>query len=115
VAREAAEVVTGTDREVVDQAMRGGATLPHPREAVVDGPEDREVAAVEDQDPVQEAVRVSDRAKPRCNGQAAVLALKSTSIVVKSVTGPHPGTPNYMDKKIYEDQILSENLRKFVE
>ena len=39
--REAAEVVTGTDREVVGQAMRGGATLPHPREAVVDGPEDR--------------------------------------------------------------------------
>ena len=28
---------------------------------------------------------------------------------------PHPGTPKYMDKKIYEDQILSENLRKFVE
>merc|ERR1740116_116302 len=80
--------------------MRGGATLPHPREAVVDGPEDREVAAVEGQDPAQEAVRVSDRAKPRFNGQAAVLALKSTSIVVKSVTGPPTlGPQKYMDKK----------------
>lgn len=96
--------------------MRDGVILPHPREAVVAGPEDREVAAVEDQVPDQEAVRVSDRAKRRCNGQAAVLALKSTSIVVKSVTStPHPGTPKYMDTKIYEDQILSENLRKFVE
>jgi len=88
-ARVDGEVVTGTDRGVVDLAMRDGVILPLPREAVVDGQEAREVAAVEGQAPAQEeVVRVSDRAKPRCNGQAAVLALKSTSIVVKSVTGP---------------------------
>ena len=40
--RVAAEVVTGTDKVVVvDQAMRDGVILPHPREAVVAGPEDR--------------------------------------------------------------------------
>ena len=39
--RVAAEVVTGTGRVVVDQAMRGGVILPHPREVVGDGPEDR--------------------------------------------------------------------------
>ena len=66
--------------------------------------------------PLKLVVHGSFSAKRRCNGQAAVLALKSTSIVVKSVAStPHPGTPKYMDKKIYEDQILSENLRKFVE
>ena len=39
--REAAEVVTGTDREVVDLVMRDGVTLLPLREVVVDGPEDR--------------------------------------------------------------------------
>ena len=40
--RVAAEVVTGMDKVVVvDQAMRGGVILPHPKEAVVAGPEDR--------------------------------------------------------------------------
>ena len=141
------EVVTGTDREVVDLVMRDGVTLLPLREVVVDGPEDRyfcehfqyifrqqlwtfcfrEVAAVEDQDHDQGGVRVWDRgkrktfrfltfaeqpkpegklieitflkipylaltlifsAKPRFNGQASVLALKSTSIVVKLVSSP---------------------------
>ena len=39
--RVAVEVVTGMDRVVVDQAMRDGVILPHPREVVVEGPEDR--------------------------------------------------------------------------
>jgi len=123
-ARVDGEVVTGTDRGVVDLAMRDGVILPLPREAVVDGQEAREVAAVEGQAPAQEeVVRVSDRAKPRCNGQAAVLALKK--YLNRCQVGhwpPHPGTPKYMDKmstlalvEEYEDQILSENLRKFVE
>jgi len=39
--------------------------------------EAREVVVVEGQAPAQEVVvRVSDQAKPLCNGQAAVLALK---------------------------------------
>ena len=50
--------------------------------------------------PLKLAVHGSFSAKRRCNGQAAVLALKSTSIVVKSVTStPTLGPQNIWTRR----------------